>query len=191
MKRVFYLSMVILIGVYAFISCENKTENEAIASENLELSSPKGKVLAKNKASLREFIVNDLKDESKIDDITVEKVSYFEDEISSFGMVNYTNKGELTSMLVLLELDENYSIFSDKNNVFIKKNKKTTKVSSKKNAFVMNRKASSKRNSIVYHCRGKNCCKWSKPNSNHMHCGCDDQSALVITTGEGCEVHIR
>ncbi len=190
MKKVFYLGAIVLFGVFTFISCENETEVDKTSSENFKLSSPRGVVFAKSQTALKEFILNNLRNKSTKNDIIIEKVKYFENDTFSFGMVNYTNNGEFTSMLVLLELDKDYLIFSDKNGIFINKKEKTNSVGNKKGDLVIKEEKSSKRD-VVFNCQGQGCCEWSKPKPNYMHCGCEGGPAVVITTGDGCEVEIK
>ncbi len=190
MKKVIYLSIIALIVIITFISCEKETETDVNISpvENLKLTSPKGLILASNKEELKDFII--LNSNSKVlhSEIEIDNVKYFENDIASFGVVDYFIDSQFKSILIALSLKDGYYLLKDKHSVIVVKKS----VSNTEKGSILNFPTNQDQRMMVDNsakCQGDNCCSWERTGPNRFNCGCENP-AVIITTSDGCEVEL-
>jgi len=127
-------------------------------------------------------------------DLTINDISYIEEESFSFAILDVKAENEEYSVFVPLYVSDNYIMLKDNKGItFVKKEISDDAPK----GDVLN--FESKKNSVGLNggglgtavCQGGACCKWKEVIAGSKYnCGCSEHAAIIITTSDGCEAEI-
>lgn len=171
---------------------DNSTEQIANQTDNFNLISPNGKILANKTDDLKEMILRNSEIQVPKDEINFESINYVENEKATLAIISFIIDNENKSMLVPLEINDGYSLLIDNENLIIKKNDNFEKQNFNiEDAIFLEddiNKSENYASRTAYVCNG-GCCGWADMGNDHYHCGCPS-AKLILTTGGNCQIQV-
>jgi len=197
-----FLSSVAFVTVL-FVTCCSSEEQQAnfdLGENKLSLKSEKGYVLASNSEVIFGTVSTIIEKKYNKKDVrkglTVNEISYVEEDNFSFAVLDVKSQGEKYSVFVPLYINDNYIMLRDNKGIkFAKIEPSDHKAVIKGDVLYFEKK------SPLYGlnnggwgaavCQG-DCCGWTTVIAGQEYnCGCTGtEPAVIITTSDGCKVDL-
>ncbi|WP_299015114.1 hypothetical protein [uncultured Polaribacter sp.] len=191
-KNIQILSVLLTVLLIASCSNEESMNNSEEIQKELSLISPDGKKIANSQGELINLYLDNVGITKSDNDIEIIDIRYSNSDNYSFGVVDLSVGENLSSMLVLLDISDNYTVLSDSDGLrFVEKGNFSLDGIPSENILKSNTQKSLGFSEVVYVCNG-GCCGWSQTGDDAYNCGCPAvvSTSLTLTTSDGCAIQV-